>query len=432
MSKRAKLTTVIGNSGGGGAVPDELVEASDVRSYLQDGESLKYVVVGTDKLVRETDDWKTTEEPGSDGGVLLAVTDKGLLFIVGGCRDPDVDGDYVRRVHHADVEEVTINDSLLSSSFTVETRDGVVMKMTPASMDELTTVRQYVTSAHLRWKSAREFLTDLDADLEELESTVAAGQGDEVTRLKNSIYEEIISIGETSSLNSVDLPALDDDLDEAKRRLRLATGRGYCRLARDELGMAIEHRDAGALTDAADSLRVGAEALEKLIVDNGLRESQFGDDDAAQKLEPGQLTEAVSQEQAAICTLLSAESIDTQARTLPIIEDAVEHLDAVLADSGERLQIDTEELEAALEACRTDIAAAYEACANEFADRATTGDDDDQDQRATLGRAIDAIDRRRELARESEYLAVDESLAERREELEAQIERLEWQWVGDA
>lgn len=427
MSQVSNGVTVIG---GGGQLPDQLVDASSVRTYVGDDEHVKFVLVGDGELVRETDDWKTTEAPGPNEGVVVVVTDRRVVFVVGACLDPDVDGDDVRRVHHADVDDVGFTDSLLSTTFTVRDADGVEFSLTPAATDGLEDLCRFVTRASMRWEPAREFFDGLDDSLDELETAVASGDTAEARRQRKSVYERLSDVGKTSSLNAVDLPALDADRGDAKRRIADAFSRGYWRRARDLTETGDERREADGVLEAAAAYRDACEAAEKLVAEGGPAERAFDGDALAAALGPFSIVDALAERLAKTRRDLADADLDARLAGCERVLAGYDHLQAAVADGGDRLEVDPADLQGQFGEQRQRIAEALERCVTTATERGEAADDDES-ARAQYQTALDALDQRERLAERHDDVPMPESIDAKRAELEDEIERTQWEWVGD-
>lgn len=432
MSELSDRVTVVGEPTGERQNPSDLVGARSVREYLRDDETVEFAVVGTDDgLVRETDDWQTTESPGSASGVVVLVTDRHVVFAVGDCRDPDVDGDYVRHVDHAAVEDVTVTNSLLSTGFTVATED-VRLTVTPRETDGLDDVARYVERAQMQWRSAEEFFDGLGDELRALENEVADGDDASARRRRHEIQNGLSELGQTSSLHAVELPALESDRDRIQQRLDDALCRGYWYRARERTNDARQRRESGAVADAAAAYRDACDEYQSMVEFGGPRAEAFEDDALELANNPFDL-EGVLANGLASCgqTLQNGAEPETGATAWPALLAGYEHLLSAVRIGGDRLDTDPDELRATVERVRQRTVDAYVEAAERFEERGDAsyddGDDDEADDR--YDRARELLAEGRELADAHEEVATD-SVEECADRIEEKRERSQWEWGG--
>lgn len=419
-------------AGGGDAQdPDQLVTASSVESFVADDEAVQFVLIGDDgTLVRQTDDWKTTEDAGTDEGVVVLVTDRRVTYVVGESRDPDVDGDDVRRVHLADVADVDYSNSLLSTAFSLRNADGVEFSMTPVSMDGIEEVRKFVRRASMRWTSAREFFDDLQSDLRALEDAVANGDDERATRRRNRIYETLESVDNGSSFKSVDLPALDADRKTARRRIEAAIHRGYWYRARELTETADHARDEGRPADAAEAYADACECYFELVKGGGPVDRSFEAEAREGDLDPFTFGDDLAERLASIRLALTDEDVANQLSGWQSLRSGFDDLKRALNLGANRLDVDVTSLGRDCVEARQRIADACEDLIGAAAERGDEADDTDlATERYEL--ALEALAERERLADAYDAVPEIEDADERRAAIEEKIERSEWEWVGD-
>ncbi|MFW6436352.1 MAG: hypothetical protein ACOCYZ_01815 [Halococcoides sp.] len=126
-----------------------------VGTYLDDDEVPLFVLSnGKRGVTRETDDETTTFSPGRGYSTVVAVTDRRLLFVVGGA---DGDGDWDQSVSLADLEYTRTDQSLFRQTVTIETKDGTRWRFHPTDAD-LDALVSYLDEAAWRWSRAQDHL----------------------------------------------------------------------------------------------------------------------------------------------------------------------------------------------------------------------------------------------------------------------------------
>jgi len=426
MSSNWNSVTVVGDPGTGAETPvDGHVGEQTIESYTDADETTTHLVVGTDDgLVRETDDWQTVEQPGTHSGVVVIVTDRRVVFVVGNCRDPDVDGDYVRSIDHADVENATATNSLFTTRFSVTDASGVVLAVTPTETDGLEAIATTIERATLRWQSANEFFDDFEKRLIAIEEAFAGGDDDTGRARRHRLIKELGDLGQTSSLNAVELPALDADCEAARTRLDHATCRGYWIQARGLIETGDGHVDAGELAEAVAAYRGACSAFQSLAETGGPTEAAFSDDSLSMDLGPFDLDDALIDRLDACRVRATHEDVAATAVWPPLVS-GYEQFQSGLQRAGAELDIEPESVGETLDTVRQ---AADEAFADAIEAEERRGDDaqddgDSEQARAHFENALELLDQR--------AAVTDEDDPDLRARLDEKIERSKWEWVGD-
>jgi len=417
--------SVVGDHDGSGGGIDGRLGGGSIQSYATDDETVTHLLLGTDDgLQRETDDWQTTEEPGPDSGVVVLVTDRRVVFVVGNCRDPDVDGDYVRTVEHADIREATATDSLLSTTFAVTTGDGVSLAVTPSDTDGLDDLASFVNRARMQWRSARDFFDDFNEALIAVEEAVADGNPDRAERRRQAVDNDLAELGQTSSLHAVELPALEADCADARERLDHAMCRGYWHRARTLIERGDEARSDGDLTAGATGYRDACSAFRAMVDYGGPTETAFHEESLAMTLGPFDVERALL-DRLADCRERASDGEADPATVWPALLRGYDHLRSALGIGGRRLDTESDTLAVALKTTREEAAEAFGnaiRAAEERGDDAS-GDGDGDRARDHYDTALELLDERASVTGK-----VDESVRER---ITEKRERTEWEWVGD-
>ncbi|MFB6308382.1 MAG: hypothetical protein ABEH35_03550 [Haloarculaceae archaeon] len=416
-----------------GGDPDNLVQADSIETYCQDGATIEYIVIGTDDgLTRQNDDWETTEAPGDDYGTVLVVTDMRLLFLVGDCRDPDVDGDYHRAVDLSTVESAAYESSLLSSELRIETDDGVQYSLTPTDDGGLNDAVEFIRRASLRWDTIEETIDEIDQATEEIEAALLSGDQRRASSARQSISQDISQIEQSSSLNRVELEAADRAIEDAKSDIRRAQVRGClrrCALLLEEGDEELESafgvqpvetysEACEAFAEAASSLVYG-ESLSDVAVDTAIPPADLG-------------VELVARLNDCCDRIEDLSDPFERARVWELLVDGFERLDEATAQPEIGFEDDDVEFRLSWAVqqradCLLDAVTQLEDEGDQLYD---AGDGDDARDR--YERAIDLAQQRRSMA-ESGYDAVDPVIDDDRiEQLQEKLERTEWEWVGDS
>lgn len=412
----------------------DLLGRASTAAYCRDDETVQFMLVGKDDgLARGSDDWETTQEPGPDSGVVVLVTDRQTIFVVGECRDPEVDGDYVRRVKHADVDDVAVESSLLSSTFVLTTDDGVRLSITPTTTDGIGEVTRYVERASLRWSEAPAVFDSLDDEVEAIRESVVTGDLEDASRRKRSILQSLRSLGQTSSIHHVDLPALDVDRQRARERLANALGVGYWRRLERLVEEADAERERGDVDAAAVGYRQACEAFDAMTSNVDTGRNPFSDVDAAGELAPEHVGDALLG-RLETCGERADDAADPTVALsawVALLEGYEAVRSAVNLDP-DAVNADPDEVHARLHraARRTagttvDVAECFE----ERGDEAMAARDADEG-REEYERAVSVLDQHRELAGRFDAAVDEDDAAAVRDRLADKIAQTQWEWGG--
>ena len=253
---------------------------------------------------------------------------------------------------------------------------------------------------------------------------MAAGDDDTGRARRHELIKELGDLGQTSSLNAVELPALDADCEAARTRLDHATCRGYWIQARELIQTGDDHVDDGELAEAVEAYRGACSAFQSLTETGGPTEAAFSDDSLSMELGPFELDTALM-DRLDVCRARAAEDDVTAAAVWPPLVTAYEQLQSGLRRVDTGLGTGPESV---VETLNTVRQAAGEAFTDAIEADERRGDDaqDDGDSeraRAHFENALELLEQRTAVTSED-----DSGLRAR---LDEKIERSKWEWVGD-
>jgi len=122
--------------------PDDHLKAW-LTAFLGSDERLRWSLTNTRSgVTRECDGEETTVEPPADYGAVAAITDKRVLFLVGGADD---DGrDHVASIPHEEIAGVEAVEELLTSRLVVTTGAGAIWRFTAREPADLADAASYL------------------------------------------------------------------------------------------------------------------------------------------------------------------------------------------------------------------------------------------------------------------------------------------------
>jgi hypothetical protein len=112
-------------------------------AFLGSDERLHWSLTNTRSgVARERDGEETTVEPLADYGAVAAVTDRRVLFLVGGAADDD--RDHVASIPHEEIAGVEAVEELLTSRLVVTTGAAAIWRFTAREPADLTDAAAYL------------------------------------------------------------------------------------------------------------------------------------------------------------------------------------------------------------------------------------------------------------------------------------------------
>jgi len=235
--------------------PDDHLKAW-LTAFLGGDERLRWSLTNTRSgVTRERDGEETTVEPAPDYGAVAAVTDKRVLFLVGGADD---DGrDHAASIPHEEIAGVEAVEELLTSRLVVTTGAGAVWRFTAREpsdladaasyLDERATGSDHVRRALSKARDRRDAARAADDDavaVDRYDDAVAAYR--QAVRLRTAPGVEARITAETLREEVVEV--VDAAVETNLRHAREARSRGNWELqAGDE---ATAHRHLSTALDA--------------------------------------------------------------------------------------------------------------------------------------------------------------------------------------
>lgn len=434
MSKLWDQVTVVHNTGTNviSELNDSLVDPP-LQATLPPEETPMYVVVGTDDgLVRKTDEWQTSEVPGSSPGTCCLVTDRRSIFIIGNCPDPEISGDYVQDISHAAVDTVTAKNSLLTTRFSIRSNDGVRFRITPTEFGGLEEAATYIRRAQAQWVRAEEFFIDFEQQQDRLTEAVANSEIDRARRERAKMLDSLSELGQSSSLYNIELPVLDQKRAEAKQRIVNAMCHGHWQRICDILETGDNQFEQGEMVGASEAYRDGCELYQSMVETGGPDFSLPDIESANPEFQPVTVHNALIDRLEESSQALSDRSLGTQREGLIPLTTGIDYIDDGLQVIGNSPDISQQTISVRLTELRQQITSQLEECVKGFEERgdeaAESGDKEIAAQQYERG--IDALDCQQNLVTTDDALEYTLSLGERRKILEEKIGRLEWQWGG--
>lgn len=254
--------------------------AGDLREALgptlDPDEPIRYHIRGTSELVRERDDVEDAFSPTEDGGSLLAVTERQVLFAV--LTDT---GERLFDVPLIDVQRVTYESGLFSRSLTLEAWTGERYRFTPAKSGDVEGAVEFIDTASECWQVVDSLLDDLNVHTSNVGAAIEDGDNEaaraEVEAAKATLGQARAHV-ESASLEGTLGPRLDDAIRDLHRTRMHARRVRATTLATEAKHLA----DSGKYTEAYERYLRAREHLEEALVvadEHGLRKPPVISDD---------------------------------------------------------------------------------------------------------------------------------------------------------
>lgn len=188
-------------------------------AFLGGDEHLQWELTNTQSgVTRERDGDEETIEPPADLGAVAAVTDRRLLFLVGGASE---DGrDHVVSIPHEEIAGVETVEELLTGELTVTTGVGAVWRFTAREPADLSAAAAYLDeraagAEHVRravseardYRGAAESAEDVEVAADRYDDAVAAyrdavalrtAPGVEAGITAETLHEEVLAVVEAT------------------------------------------------------------------------------------------------------------------------------------------------------------------------------------------------------------------------------------------
>lgn len=347
-----------------------MVEA--LESRLADDEPVVHELASTGALVHEHDG-ETRERGGSDGGTLLAATDRKIVFVV-----DTRSGRETADIPYTDVKRIEREDGILSTTVVLTVWGRGTFRFEPADADGVDDLVAYVTDVSDVWQLVVAALQDARQHISLLEERVENGEMDAAEESRQSAQSHIETAAGRIEVGHDEVrAALRDRVETARTEFRrtvmrsrvtrgrtlvteaadLTERRGYeaahrrLQQAREHFGRALDVALADDF-DRADEIRT---ALDDLV-------------DQRRALESRPLELAAAARERAQAADDPAERVSAWEATLERYRDALEAgwgTDAGFDGDTDALRMQVEWVVANLVDARTDLAAALEADGDE-------------------------------------------------------------------
>jgi hypothetical protein len=220
--------------------PTEEPMVAALESHLEETEEVVYRLTSSHGIVHETDEG-TNEKASGDGGTLLAVTDRRLVFVVD--TGPGVN---TTDIPYTDLRSIDVDGGLLQTSLALVVWGRGRFRFRPYQSDTAREVAEFAVGASDAWQRAVAALQAAEQQITELSNHVEAGEMTAAERTRARI---------------------DDRLQTARRRADGATA--VVRTAIEERVASVERELARARMDARfeRSRRLGDE-VDRLAEDD--------------------------------------------------------------------------------------------------------------------------------------------------------------------
>ncbi|MEF8786519.1 MAG: PH domain-containing protein [Haloarculaceae archaeon] len=236
-----------------------MVEA--LESRLEETESVEYQLTSSGSLTHERTDGDTYEKGGGDGGLLLAVTDRKLVFVVdtrSGLETADVP--------YTDLKDITADSGILRTTLSVRVWGRGTYSFRPAQRDRAAQVTEFATNGSRAWQRVVAALQDARQHISTIETYVHEGRIDDARDAQESA-ESNLRTAETRIAEAHQ--TFQTPLEERYERVEteLARTRMEARFERGQalLEEATVRPTAGQYDDAAATLLRAREHFERAL-----------------------------------------------------------------------------------------------------------------------------------------------------------------------
>ncbi|WP_340097814.1 PH domain-containing protein [Salinibaculum salinum] len=156
-----------------------MVEA--LESRLEETEAVEYQLTSSGSLTHEGTDGDTYEKGGGDGGLLLAVTDRKLVFVIdtrSGLETADVP--------YTDLKDITADSGILRTTLSVRVWGRGTYSFRPAQRDRAEQVAEFATNGSHAWQRVVAALQDARQHISTIETYVHEGRMDDARDAEKS------------------------------------------------------------------------------------------------------------------------------------------------------------------------------------------------------------------------------------------------------
>jgi tetratricopeptide (TPR) repeat protein len=236
-----------------------MVEA--LESRLEETEDVEYQLTSRGSLTHEEDSGTTYEKGGGDGGTLLAVTDRKLVFVVDtrtGLETADVP--------YTDLKDITADSGILKTTLSVRVWGRGTYSFKPKGGDKAERVAEFATNGSQAWQRVVAALQDARQHISTIATYVADGRMDAARDARDSAQSNLETaktrIGEAQRW-------FRDPLEERAARAGTELSRtwmeGRFERGKRRLAEATTHTDAQRYDDAAAAFQQARDHLERAL-----------------------------------------------------------------------------------------------------------------------------------------------------------------------
>lgn len=196
--------------GGDQPTKQRMVEA--LESRLEADEAVEYQLTSGGALTHEESGGDTYEKGGGDGGTLLAVTDRKLVFVVdtrSGLETADVP--------YTDLKDITADSGILKTTLSVQVWGRGTYSFRPSQRDRAEQVVEFITNGSRIWQLVVAALQDARQHISTIETYVSEGRMEEAWEARESAESN--------------LQTARGHIEDAQQRFQVPLGERYERVA---------------------------------------------------------------------------------------------------------------------------------------------------------------------------------------------------------
>ncbi|MFC7132544.1 MULTISPECIES: hypothetical protein [Salinibaculum] len=244
--------------GGNQPTDGKMVEA--LESRLAEDEPVVHQLASTGALVHEQDD-ETRQRGGSDGGTLLAATDRKLVFVI-----DTKSGRETADIPYTDVKRIEREDGILSTTVVLTVWGRGTFRLKPTSADGVDDLVGDVTALSRTWQLVVAALQDARQHISLLEERVERGEMDDAEESRQSAREHIeTATGRIDVDDTAVRQTLQQRVRTVRTELRRTVSRARMSRGRDLVEEADGLADRRAYDAAHRCLRQAREHFERAL-----------------------------------------------------------------------------------------------------------------------------------------------------------------------
>lgn len=245
----------------GGDCPTKQRMVEALESRLEETEDVEYQLTSTGSLTHEETGGDTYKKGGGDGGTLLAVTDRKLVFVVdtrSGLETADIP--------FTDLKDITADCGLLQTTLSVRVWGRGSYSFSPGDGDKATRIAEFATNGSRTWQRVVAALQDARQHISTIETYVADGDMDAARSARESARSNL----HTAQTRIEEGPRwFQSPLADRSDRVATELSRTWME-ARFERGQtlcddAVTWTEAGRYDDAAVAFQRAREHLERAL-----------------------------------------------------------------------------------------------------------------------------------------------------------------------